>query len=129
MAQLLSLSAVLGCASAPSPAWQANDDVLDAGTACSAHAQPQEEGVVPPSKVLKRVQPLPPPGRERSGYACILVTVSETGQPIQFKVLETNYPAFAQAFVDALRSWRFDPATKDGKPVPFPFLASASFNR
>ena len=45
------------------------------------------------------------------------VLVSETGSPLQITVLEGARGGLTEAAVEAVRRWRFEPATKRGMPV------------
>src|SRR5882757_8459556 len=47
-----------------------------------------------------------------------MCTVDETGHTRDFSVLDTNYQSFANHAILAVQNWRFQPATKDGHPVP-----------
>src|SRR5258708_17695651 len=58
--------------------------------------------------------------RGESGYADIMCTVDETGHTRDFRVVDTSYQYFANHGILAVQNWRFQPATKNGNPVPFP---------
>ena len=51
------------------------------------------------------------------GFAVISFAVDETGHTRDFRVLKTNYPYFAGHAIAAIQKWRFQPATKHGRPV------------
>lgn len=64
-----------------------------------------------------------------NGHATIVFDVTEDGLLTNFKVESASADAFAQAAIDALKHWRFDPPKLKGKPVKsrnrqsFPFVA------
>jgi protein TonB len=43
--------------------------------------------------------------------------VDATGRPTGFSVISTDDPQLADAVIDALKQWRFDPAHQNGVPV------------
>jgi TonB family protein len=45
------------------------------------------------------------------------VLVSETGEPLQVRVEQGARAGLTEAAVEAVKQWRFEPATKNGKPV------------
>ena len=74
-----------------------------------------------PPKLISGTSPTYPVSslsRRESGYADIMCTVDETGHTRDFSVLNTNYQFFANHAILAVQNWRFQPATKDGHPVP-----------
>jgi protein TonB len=52
-----------------------------------------------------------------SGSVKVELTVMETGEPRDLRVLESAGALLDQAVLSALRSWRFVPASKDGVRV------------
>ena len=67
------------------------------------------------------LQPPYPPGRERAeeeGYATVRVTIGTNGRVLAAAIVDASHPDFADATQkQALRKWRFKPATKDGVAV------------
>jgi protein TonB len=57
--------------------------------------------------------------RHVSGYAEISCVIDEKGRARDFKVIKTDYPYFASHAILAVQKWRFQPATKHGRPVPY----------
>jgi protein TonB len=56
--------------------------------------------------------------RERiRGVVVLRVLVSETGEPVEVRVEAGARADLDTAAVDAARQWRFEPATKGGRPV------------
>jgi protein TonB len=54
------------------------------------------------------------------GAVVVLIHVSPEGLPSSVDIQETSgYPDLDQAASDAVSSWHFLPAVKDGKPIPF----------
>jgi len=74
-----------------------------------------------PPKLISGAAPIYPITRLRrgeSGYADIMCTVDETGHTRDFRVVDTSYQYFANHGILAVQNWRFQPATKNGNPVP-----------
>jgi len=74
-----------------------------------------------PPKLISGPAPVYPPTRLRNrepGYADIGFTVDETGHTRDFRVFRTSYLYFANHAILAVQKWRFQPATKNGRPVP-----------
>ncbi|WP_418321408.1 energy transducer TonB [Piscinibacter sakaiensis] len=57
-----------------------------------------------------------PDERYRRG-GTIEFTIAEDGTTKDFVVVESDYRYFADHAIIALREWRYQPATKNGKPV------------
>lgn len=51
------------------------------------------------------------------GTAVLLLVVHSDGLPGDITVSRTLSPEFDKAAIDAVKKWRFSPATRDGKPV------------
>jgi TonB family protein len=68
-----------------------------------------------------RVSPrLPPEVRKRlKGKIDVLVIVGKDGNVSKAEVLESPDPAANQPCLEAARQWRFQPGSRDGKPVSF----------
>jgi TonB family protein len=67
-------------------------------------------GVAPEFRVPPRVVPAP-------GYAVIDFTIAETGRTRDFRVVETSAYFLASDAIYTMKKWRFQPATKHGRPV------------
>jgi TonB family protein len=88
------------------------------GTGAGAIARPEE--VDEPPRLKRSVSPVYPPAalRERvRGLVLLRVLVSETGEPVEIRVLEPARDDLTKAAVEAIRAWRFEPARKDGAAV------------
>jgi TonB family protein len=81
-------------------------------------------------RILKIVKPPYPPLALQArigGVVLLRVLVSENGEPARIEVLREARGGLTQAAVEAVRSWTFEPATKDGvavrtwMTVPIPF--------
>lgn len=81
-------------------------------------------------KIAKVVKPGYPPIALRArigGVVLLRVLVSETGTPADIQVLKGAPGGLTESAVAAVRNWRFEPATRGGKPVaawtmvPIPF--------
>jgi TonB family protein len=88
-------------------------------------------GVVPP-KILKRniaefseaMKKL-----KREGNVRLSLLISEKGQVIAVKVVESSHPMLADAATKIVKDWTYTPATKDGVPVRVWFPASINFKK
>ena len=72
--------------------------------------------------------PVPDPGNEAPGYpeaaraagiegrVILKIVISETGQVTSVQVMRGD-PMLAQAAVEVVKSWKFTPATLEGKPI------------
>ncbi len=93
------------CAFAAATA-QTNEPVYDLGN-----------GIAPP-RVTHQVAPEHPvKGFRVSGTVLIGLIVTSKGEPDNVHVVRSLEKDVDQSAVDAVKQWRFDPATKDGKPV------------
>lgn len=55
--------------------------------------------------------------RGLSGYAVAVFVVDEYGNVIDVDILKSSDEIFEQPTINAIRSWKFSPGEKDGKPV------------
>jgi TonB family protein len=55
---------------------------------------------------------------DQKGKATVLVAIDHAGNVVQTKIVETTLPEFGLALVAAAETFKFDPALKDGHPVP-----------
>jgi len=79
------------------------------------------DAVDAPPRPMTRVPPRYPP-RARSkgltGKVTLELLIGPQGDVIRARVLNANPPGiFEQAALDAIRQWRFKPATYKGQPV------------
>jgi TonB family protein len=53
------------------------------------------------------------------GSVTVEMTVTENGEPTQFRILQSASPILESAVLEALETWRFRPAEKNGQPVRY----------
>jgi len=121
-AQFLVLFAGLaGCASASHPAAEPKSQ----DATCRSYSLPNNPDVTPARK-LQGDQPAPPKDA-KSGFACVRVTITESGSVIEPVVVKTDNQEFAQAFVRALSGWQYAPATRGSAKVVYHTVLLAHF--
>jgi len=64
----------------------------------------------------------------RGGTVTLQFVVGTDGLPQNISVSVSLSPAFDAAAVDALKKWKFSPATKNGKPVAVNIAVQMSFH-
>ena len=98
------------------PGTQANG-VLSAGS------QPRIRvgGNVQAARLFKQTRPVYPPELQQQGVlgpVVIQASISVTGEPVNLEVVSPGSdPRLAQAALDAVRQWRYQPALLNGEPV------------
>jgi TonB family protein len=100
--------------------------VRQAGTVASAG----EEGKFTPPRRISGAAPDYPNAKSRSCVQSAVVVhtvINEQGRPERPFVRPDIDPVLALAALDAVWTWRFEPAERDGKPVPVPFVLSIDF--
>lgn len=84
-------------------------------------------GLEPPKK-LEADRPsfdgLPP-----NGFVVIRSVIDISGGVVCARNLASSDARIADAALEAVRSWRFEPATRDGEPVPMTYYVSINFLR
>jgi TonB family protein len=78
-------------------------------------------GDVMPPKELSRVQPRFPPDAKREGRTGVVVfdvVVDTSGAIASVEVARHADPDLEQAALEAVKQWRYQPATRNGAPVP-----------
>jgi TonB family protein len=82
---------------------------------------PAEGGAeVTPPRVVKRAPPDYPRGKLTvciQGTVVVRVVIDEHGVPLSPSVVSSIDPVFTLAALEAMRKWRFEPATIAGRPV------------
>jgi TonB family protein len=74
-----------------------------------------------PPKLISGKAPLYPISHARfgdSGLAVVAFTVGQDGKTYDINVVRASYPYFGSYTALAVRDWKFEPARKNGKPVP-----------
>jgi TonB family protein len=78
-------------------------------------------GNVQPVRLLEQVKPVYPPELEKQGIegtVLIRAVISRDGVPLNPHVLNTEVdPRFAQAALDSVKQWRYQPSLLNGQPV------------
>jgi len=90
------------------------------------------EGDITPPELLTKVRPDPDPpckGHRVQGVAIFDMTIDESGtvsgvHTLRRPLLDPPCPEFEESYRAALSKWKYNPATRDGKPVAVypPFL-------
>jgi TonB family protein len=63
-------------------------------------------------------------GPRPEGRVVVALTVSEKGDPTNVHLIGTSAAGLVEPALDAIRTWRFKPARREGVPVPFPWLVT-----
>jgi len=88
-------------------------------------------GNVQPAKLLTRVSPVYPADLKAQGITgtvMIRAVISTTGEPLSPEVINaTVHPGLAQAALDAVRQWRYQPTLLNGQPVEVPTTVDVIF--
>ena len=61
------------------------------------------------------------------GTVAVTMIVDETGVPTELAVVESAGPVLDRAVLDAVRGWRFEPATKGGVRVKVRWTARQTY--
>lgn len=94
-----------------------------------------QDGVIPPRILLKtQVAPVFPPAAQAarfSGIVTIAVRIDTSGAVERAHTVESTHPnvGFEEAALEAVRKWRFEPATLNGDPVPYETTYRLTFDR
>ena len=105
------------CGSAPPEPKPLAPDQL----AAQCHTRPQnvDPGVTPPH-VTHRVEPKIARTDPSPVFVCLEAVVATDGSVTDLKVIKSGGGAMDVAALDAVRQWRYSPATRDGVPITFP---------
>jgi TonB family protein len=104
------------------------NDVLSVRTSTSTPTLKRAQVV--PSEVISRVSPVYPPNAKRYGFFGAVVVsakVNKNGTVSDVRVLSGN-PVLGDAAVDAVKRWRYKPATSDGVPIDSTVQVTINFN-
>ena len=91
----------------------------------AAAAAAQEPAPAPgdnytPAAPILRVAPKYPEAalrRGREGWAKVSFIITENGSILEPMIEDSSHPDFDEPTLRAIETWRFKPATQDGKPV------------
>jgi TonB family protein len=104
---------------------------LPVGTAGTTASMPTTTDrvakVVEPVALSQRPPEWPPQlGRSRSGpaRATIMVVIDEAGKVTSARTVVGINPVYDVLLLDAARRWKYQPATQDGRPIPFTQVVS-----
>lgn len=96
--------------------------VFSLGIFCSAgFSEENKLGVYKPLKIYQTIDPVFPNylvAQKRTGMARIAIMIDKEGKLAGHLVVAYTKQAFAEAAMEAIRAWRFDPATLDGIAIP-----------
>ena len=86
-------------------------------------------GVIAPKLVFRIDPEFPEEARKRriQGDVELEIIVAPDGTLSRAEVTKTSDPVFNQKALEAIREWRFEPATKDGEPVAVRLTVEMSF--
>ena len=88
-------------------------------------------GNVQPAKLLKQTRPIYPADLKQqgiSGTVMLRAVISITGEPLNPEVLNTTVnPGLAQAALEAVRQWRYQPTLLNGQAVEVTTMIEVTF--
>jgi TonB family protein len=70
-----------------------------------------------------------PSDAESNGIVVMLVGINEKGHVDLVHVLRASNEAFQDSAVSTVKTWKFSPAKKDGKPVPVKVTVEMKFQK
>ncbi len=88
------------------------------------------EGDVVEPRVVTKVNPKYPPEARSEGLqgtVIVLATIETNGTVSEIEVIESTREDFEAAAIEAVRQWKFEPATLEGKPVAVEFSLTIRF--
>jgi TonB family protein len=86
---------------------------------CQSAPRPAQAKIVP-ANPIRQQKPVYPFAMRRfgiTGQVMIDFTVDKTGKVQNPVIFQSDNPAFEEPALKALREWKFEPATQEGKPV------------
>jgi len=104
----LRMNVVGGAAAAAAPASTMNPN------------QAKKDAKATPVHLVNRVQPVYPAEARKNpvnGSVVLQVTINQEGVPTKVMVIKSLRADYDRSALDAVKDWRFAPATKDGVPV------------
>lgn len=88
-------------------------------------------GCVTPPRQTRAPEPKYPKKEQKArhqGMVTLKLVVGSDGVPTDISVAQTLSPDFDKAAIDAVRKWKFAPATKDGNPVAVEIAVEVEFH-
>ena len=70
-----------------------------------------------PRRIVHRSPSYPWAAYPAQGLVRLRLTVTENGEPADIEVVDSPSDALTQAFIEAVKTWRYDPARKQGVRV------------
>lgn len=115
----------------PEPAPLASPSDVPIQSAGEQVHRSSEPGFVAPSVLYQPEPEFSEASRKNAeqGSVNIALVVGSNGLPRDLKLICSSIPASNQNAIDALRQWKFKPATKDGRPIAAAIVVEVSFNR
>jgi protein TonB len=117
----LTVASLTGCATnSPADGPEASRGMAPQ-VVVDAHVLPDARGVLAPRRISGNAPNYPMDSLMRGGAgdAVIEFTVTEAGETADFVVVSASSAGFARNSIAALKTWRFEPAHKEGRPVPY----------
>jgi TonB family protein len=87
------------------------------------------DGVTAPRKISGAQPSYTDSARERkiAGTVILQAIIAADGTVPDVHVVRSLEPSLDQSSIDTIKTWRFEPGTKDGKPVPVQVNIETSF--
>ncbi len=108
-----------------------NGKWLEDQVGCRDSAEPDLDDVAPPT-IIKKVYPANPVRTARGSVpveVAFRIVVDENGVPRCPRLIDLQgSPGLAYVAGEALRGWRFEPATKAGEPIAVPYTVGIEFS-
>ena len=100
--------------------------LLACGALASALAAAQTRGATR-TKYTPPVYPEDAGKKDLQGNVLLIGRIDPQGHVTDLRVVAATHQDFAAPALEAVRSWQFDPALRDGKPIEVPLNAAARF--
>jgi TonB family protein len=103
-------------------------DIRPAGADAAVYGM-NDKGIHPP-EVVRQVSPIYPEEMAKAGKACkvvLSVLIDEKGDVSAARIVKSDDPGFEKSAEEAVRQWKFEPATLKGKPVRAEWTVSIRF--
>lgn len=114
---MLASFGAIRCGSAPPQPNPLPPDQL--AIQCRTRPQNADPEVTPP-RLIHRVEPRVSPADPSPVFVCLDAVVATDGSVTELKVLKSGGGAMDMAALEAVRQWRYAPATRNGVPISFP---------
>ena len=86
-------------------------------------------GIVPP-QIVHRVEPVLSDAQHRAkieGRVLMLVRILKDGRVGSVHAISVSDPTYSKTAIDAVRGWTYEPATRDGAPIEYPYVIRMDF--